>query len=102
MLTESFFSGGRKPQRVFVLISLALLLALGACKEQKATGHYNDPYTLAEIKRMMAYHGALSARFDGHQWWCLVGRQWVRIENGGALKMVLSSRNSNMPSRDNS
>lgn len=93
MLKSKFFLFINKLFRLLVpLALLIIILFLSGCEENKATGKYNDPYTKDEITRMMAYHGALAARFDGQQWWCLIGRRWVRIENGGAGRMVVMSR----------
>ncbi|MDA8162380.1 MAG: hypothetical protein M0022_05675 [Desulfobacteraceae bacterium] len=41
---------------------------------------------------MMAYHGALVARFCGGHWWALSKGGWVRIESGGAYNYALLSR----------
>ncbi len=70
----------------FVLI---LLFLLGGCKDAKVRGDYKNPYTTDEVRRMMAYHGAQVARFDGKQWWFLSGRRWVKLENDGAQAYAL-------------
>jgi hypothetical protein len=63
-----------------------------ACKDAQVNGEGKNPYTVEEVRRMMAYHGALAARFDGGQWWALAKGGWVRIESGGAYRYALLSR----------
>ncbi|NDY42395.1 hypothetical protein G3N55_06005 [Dissulfurirhabdus thermomarina] len=66
-----------------VTVVIALLLWPGY-QDGVVKGNYHNPYTPQEVRRMMAYHGALVARFDGRQWWFLSGGRWVRLENYGA------------------
>ncbi|MGB9713171.1 MAG: hypothetical protein ACP5SG_02815 [Dissulfurimicrobium sp.] len=68
---------------IFVILSSALMVA---CKDARVNGMAKNPYTIEEVRRMMAYHGALAAKFDGGQWWALAKGGWVRIESGGAYK----------------
>ena len=80
---------------MLVLLALMLLLlSLGACStpDSQVGGEYNNPYTKAEIKSMLKYHGALVARFDGKQWYFLSGRRWIKIENGGARKFAMAEK----------
>lgn len=78
---------------IIIYLLLPVVLSLSACKEHKAKGEYNDPYSKEEVERMMAYHGSLTAKFDGKQWWCLSGKTWFKIENGGASRVVNLSAN---------
>ncbi len=65
------------------------LFLLSGCQDVKVKGDYKNPYTTDEVRRMMAYHGAQVARFDGKQWWFLSGRRWVKLENDGAQAYAL-------------
>lgn len=65
-------------------VLLSCLLFLTGCKDARTRGNYIHEYSKAEIKLMMRYHGALVARFDGNQWWCLQGRKWIRINSAKA------------------
>ncbi len=71
-----------------------LLLGLSACNtpDSKVEGSYNNPYSKAEIQKMLRYHGALVAKFDKGQWYFLSGRRWIKIENGGARQFALNHR----------
>ncbi len=74
-----------------VLIVLGFIVIITACHGTKVTGKYNNPYTLSQVKDMMAYHGALIARFDGNQWWFLSGNRWIKLENDGAYRFAFFS-----------
>jgi hypothetical protein len=71
-----------------VLLLTALVFLLAACQDAQVKGEYDNPYSAKEVRKMMAYHGALIARFDGCQWWFLSGDQWIRIENAGASEFA--------------
>jgi len=60
-----------------------------ACQDAQVKGDYRNPYTPAEVRRMMNFHGSLVAKFDGRQWWFLSGDRWLRIENAGAHEVAL-------------
>lgn len=66
-------------------------ILLVACKDAQVNSQGERLYTVEEVRRMMAYHGALAARFDDGQWWALVKGGWVRIESGGAYHYALLS-----------
>lgn len=74
-----------------VLIVVSLIALMTACQDTKVTGEYNNPYSLTQVRHMMAYHGALVAKFDGNQWWFLSGDRWIKLENAGAYKFALLS-----------
>lgn len=76
---------------VYVVI-IGLLCTISACNtpDSKVNGEYHNPYTRAEVDRMLRYHGALVARFDGKQWYFLSGHRWIKIENGGAKRFALA------------
>jgi hypothetical protein len=84
--------------RILFCLTVSIFFLAG-CQEYKASGEYRDPYSKEDVVKMMAYHGAIAARFDGKQWWCLSGKKWFKIENGGAAKLVQVSRQE--PSQDN-
>ncbi len=43
-------------------------------------------YTIDQIQRMMRYHGALVAKFDGMNWRFWSGSAWIKLDNANALK----------------
>ncbi|MBA2849733.1 hypothetical protein HNQ76_002135 [Thermosulfuriphilus ammonigenes] len=49
-------------------------------------GDYHNPYSLEDVKRLMNFHGALVARYDGGRWYFLSGRRWYRLDSPFALK----------------
>ena len=63
-----------------------ILQAAGPC----ITGEYETTYSMAQVERMMSYHGALVARFDGHKWFFLKGDRWIPLENAGAREYAMS------------
>ncbi len=67
---------------------LGCLVLLSGCKDTKVKGSYVPQYSKEEIKLMMHYHGALVARFDGKQWWCLQGKRWIRVNSAHADKFA--------------
>jgi len=73
------------------------LLFMTACQDAQVKGEYSNPYTLTQVKQMMAYHGALVARFDGKQWWFLSGKRWVKLEAGGAHEYALLAERKDTP-----
>jgi len=80
--------------RIFLIVSLLCMLSsLSACNtpDSEVEGSYNNPYTKAEIEKMLQYHGALVAKFDKGQWYFLSGHRWIKIENGGAKRFALAS-----------
>lgn len=80
-------------KKISVFIAVVILLCLlSACNtpDSQVSGEYHNPYTRAEIDRMLRYHGALVARFDGKQWYFLSGHRWIKIENGGARQFALA------------
>ncbi len=82
----------------FWVIFMCLLLLTG-CKDARIQGDYIQKYSKEEIKLMMRYHGALVAKFDGKQWWCLQGKRWIRIDSARAAKFAqlkLRKRSSNL------
>jgi hypothetical protein len=79
------------------LLLTALVFLMAACQDAQVAGEYHNPYSAKEVRTMMAYHGALVARFDGHQWWFLSGDQWIRIENAGAREFALLSSRQPFP-----
>lgn len=85
-------------QRIGVTLLLAaLVVLLAACQDAQVKGEYHNPYSAKQVRTMMAYHGALVAKFDGHQWWFLSGDQWIRIENAGASEFALLSSEQPIP-----
>ncbi len=75
----------------------ACLLFLSACQEAKITQGFDNKYSKKEIELMMQYHGALVAKYDGKQWWCLQGKRWIKIDSANAAKFArlrLSRQNS--------
>lgn len=80
----------------FILLLLGSLVGLTACNtaDSPIQGSYDNPYTKAEIEKMLRYHGALVAKFDNGQWYFLSGRRWVKIENGGARQFALNQKTS--------
>lgn len=72
-----------------MLVLFSILMV--ACKDAQVNGEGEKPYTVEEVRRMMVYHGALAARFDGGQWWVLIKGGWVRVESGGAYHYALLS-----------
>ncbi len=81
MATKTFFE-----KIVPLWVLLASFLFLTGCKDAKTQGNYIHKYSKEEIELMMRYHGALVARFDGNQWWCLQGKRWIRIDSARAAK----------------
>ncbi len=84
-------------RRISVLLALlCMVFALSACEtpDSRVGGKYNNPYTKAQIERMLRYHGALVAKFDKGQWYFLSGHRWIKIENGGAKRFALMGRSS--------
>lgn len=81
---------------VLVAVTLLFLLLLSGCQDTKVgvRDDYKNPYTIDEVRRMMAYHGAQVAKFDGKQWWFLSGRRWVKLENDGAQAYALLNSGS--------
>lgn len=76
------------------VIFTGLLFLVVACKDAQVRGNYLNPYTPEQISRMMSYHGALVAKFDGRQWWFLSGSRWIRLDNANALNFAqAASRN---------
>ncbi len=75
-----------------ILGAVALASILSACTEYHAGGEYENPYSVEEIRAMMAYHGAQAARFDKNQWKVLVKGRWIPIENARASEILASSR----------
>ena len=69
-------------------ILLSCFLFLTGCKDAKTQGDYIHKYSKEEIKIMMRYHGALVARFDGKQWWCLQGKRWIKIDSARAARFA--------------
>ena len=67
---------------------LSCLLFLTGCQDAKTQGDYVNKYSKEEIKLMMRYHGALVAKFDGKQWWCLQGKRWIRIDSARAAQFA--------------
>ncbi len=43
-------------------------------------------YSLAQIKKMMRYHGALVAKYDGTHWRFLSGNYWLKLDNAKAIE----------------
>ena len=79
-----------------VVPAMAYLIAgffafVAVCQDTQVRGKYKNPYTPGEVQRMMAYHGALVARFDGKQWWFLSSDRWFRLENAGAQEFAFLS-----------
>ncbi len=79
-----------------VLIMVCFVIIMTACQDSQVNGEYNNPYSKAQIQRMMAYHGSLVAKFDGKQWWFLSGDRWIKIENAGAYEFALLSSQNNI------
>ena len=81
-----------KPLKIFQCIPLWVMLScflfLTGCQDAKTQGDYVNKYSKEEIKLMMRYHGALVARFDGKQWWCLQGKRWIRIDSARAAQFA--------------
>ncbi len=73
------------------LVAAGLLLFMAACQDPQVLGDYSNPYTPEQVAKMMSYHGALVARFDGKQWWFLSGNRWIRLDNAKALDFALAS-----------
>ncbi len=67
-------------------VILSCFFFLSGCKDTKIKGDYVHKYSMEEIKVMMRYHGALVARFDGKQWWCLQGKRWIKIDSARAAQ----------------
>jgi len=83
--------------RLFLVFSLICVLStLSACNtpDSEVEGSYSNPYTKAEIEKMLQYHGALVAKFDKGQWYFLSGHRWIKIENGGAKRFALARHTS--------
>ncbi|RUM87294.1 MAG: hypothetical protein DSZ23_06055 [Thermodesulfatator sp.] len=75
-------NGFKKWLPLWVLLSC--LLFLTGCKDAATKGNYVHKYSKDEIRLMMRYHGALVARYDGKQWWCLQGKRWIKIDSARA------------------
>jgi hypothetical protein len=88
----------RARQIAAVVLLAAVLVIAGGCQDTAVQGEYKNPYTLSEVQRMLAYHGARVARFDGHQWWFLSGGRWIRLENAGAYGYTMFSSEDTEPS----
>ncbi len=83
-------------RHLYLVIALSLcLILIAGCQDPQVKGEYSNPYSLHEVKTMMGYHGAQVARFDGEHWWFLSGRQWIRIEAGGAREFAMLARGKN-------
>ena len=85
--------GARRFLLVVTLVGV-IVLASG-CQKHLVQGKAYNPYTPIQVKRMMEYHGALVAKFDGRQWWFLAGRHWIRLESAGAYKYALLADSKN-------
>ncbi len=85
---------------VFISVLIGSLAGLTACNtdDSPVQGTYDNPYTKAEIEKMLRYHGALVAKFDNGQWYFLSGRRWVKIENGGARQFALNQKTPSLKS----
>jgi len=75
-----------------ILGAVTLASILSACSEYHADGEYENPYSVEEIRAMMAFHGAQAARFDKNRWRVLVKGRWIPIENARAYEILASSR----------
>ncbi len=64
------------------------LLFLFGCQEARIDQGFDQKYSKKEIEFMLQYHGALVARFDGKQWWCLQGKRWIKIDSANAAKFA--------------
>ena len=84
-----------------ILVLFGIMLSLSACNtpDSEVGGKYTNPYTKAQIDKMLRYHGALVAKFDKGQWYFLSGHRWIKIENGGAKRFALASHNSGSKSQ---
>ncbi len=84
----------------FISLLVGILAGLTSCNtaDSPIQGTYDNPYTKAEIEKMLRYHGALVAKFDNGQWYFLSGRRWVKIENGGARQFALNKKTSSFKS----
>ncbi|GEM_PF-1042968 len=92
-----------RTQRLVLVFALIAILAMAnGCQKHLVKGDAYSPYTPIQVKKMMEYHGALVAKFDGKQWWFLAGRRWIRIENAGAYKYVMLSDAKNHSSKQDS
>ena len=88
--SRATFSKYNKYFWIPVLVFLSILIS--ACKDAQVNDGVKSSYTVEEVRKMMAYHGALVARFCGGHWWALSKGGWVRIESGGAYNYALLSR----------
>ncbi|HID96787.1 MAG TPA: hypothetical protein EYP57_01125 [Thermodesulfobacteriaceae bacterium] len=75
-------------KRTILPAGICLVILLSGCHNSQVQGEYDNPYSKADVKLMMTYHGASVARFDGRQWWFLAGDRWIKIESGGAYEYV--------------
>ena len=93
----------KKSQKLLLVVALIAVLAMAnGCQKHVVKGDVYSPYTPTQVKKMMEYHGALVAKFDGRQWWFLAGRRWIRIENAGAYRYVMLSDAKNHSSKQDS
>ncbi len=89
---DRHIDGRPAPRRVaLVLVAASLLILVAACQDPRVSGDYRNPYTPEQVTRMMSYHGALVARFDGRQWWFLSGKRWIKLDNAKALDFALAA-----------
>lgn len=71
-----------------ILLCALFLTAVTGCKQEKITKGSENPYSKEEIAMMMKYHGALVAKFEKGQWYCLQGKRWVKVNSANAHRFA--------------
>lgn len=70
---------------LLLIIALTAGLVFAAARPDGVTsGTYCNPYSVEQVKKMMRFHGTLTAKFDGQAWWYKSGEHWLRLDNAEA------------------
>lgn len=83
----------RKPSMKWIfplLVVLTVWISLAVrCPDGMATGTYCNPYSMAQVKKMMRFHGTLCAKFDGQTWRYKSEGKWLRLDNEQAKQRCI-------------
>lgn len=76
----------RRPLILFTAILMLSAMAFLCCGEDVVLDGPKDPYSVSQMKKMMKYHGTLSAVFNGRAWWFKSNGKWVRLDTEDAKR----------------